>query len=249
MANKKVKAYEKKMTRFNSAFLAQVPYFAVKHGKITNAIFATEIGCCELTVIRWRKAHPDFDNLMKDPLGNELGQNYSRVIGNMLHGRTIIERDGEGNIIKEITHPPTHQDLQLARNMGFMKTDRYAINQTTEHERQLKKEKAEYNRKTMMKHRNKHEQGKINLSQLLLAYDDEGIEPPPHLVKEHAAALASGELSLIHEDDLYDKDYAAAVLQEEANIQAAKDAELEATKAELAELKAQLAAQLAQNQD
>lgn len=231
-----------KKIRYNPRYLTEIPYFTVKHGKITHAILATEIGCSEGTITAWRKKHPEFDEALKDPMKSALAQNYEKIIGNMIYGRTIIERDGEGNITKETTHPPTHQDLQVARNMGLIKTDRYAINQTTEHERQLKKEKAEYNRKTMMKHRNKYEQGKINLSQLLLAYDDEGIEPPPHIVKEHAAALVSGELSLVHEDDLYDKEHAERVLQAKRERQAAKDAELESAKAELAELKSQLAA-------
>lgn len=220
----------KRNVRYQTAFLTEIPLLAIKNRRLTTAILAKAFGCGESTIHHWKKIHPEFAEAIKNPLGSVLGQHYEKVVGNMLNGRTIIERDEEGNVTKETTQPPTPQDLMLPKSLGYLRTDDFAKHHAKQRDV-----------KTMQPYRKQYKEGKLNLSELLFAYDDEGIEPPPHLVKEHAAALASGELSLVHDDDLYDKDYAAEVLKEEADIQAAKDAELEATKAELAELKAQLA--------
>ena len=188
MAEKKIKAANsEKLTRYSDSFLTRVPYFAVKHGKVTNAIVASEIGCCERSVIRWRQNHPEFDELMKDPLSSDLGKNYERVIGNMLHGRTVTERDEEGNITKEITYSPTPQDLILPKTMGYMVTDRAA--------KQAEHDLLTAQRATMKPHVARMIAGEINVSELLMLYHTEGIEPPNHLVKEHAHALDAGHLS------------------------------------------------------
>ena len=204
--------------KYKTDYLVTLPYIAVKYGKLTNAIAAKELKVSERTIIRWRKGHDEFNNAMADPLGSDLGKNYERVIGNMLHGRTVTERDQEGNITKEITHSPTHQDLMLPKQMGYMITDRYAKNQAQE---ELKKE-----RKTMRHWIDKYNNSEINLSQLLTEYYNAAIEPPHHLVKEHANALATGTLEIVAEEDTYDQAHAAKILaakreREEARIQRA----------------------------
>ena len=224
------KKRSKTNVRYKPSFLTEIPLIAVQHRHLTQAILAKAFGCSERTIRLWKNKHPEFAEAIENPLGSVLGQHYEKVVGNMLNGRTIIERDQEGNVTKETTQPPTPQDLMLPKSLGYLRTDDFA-----------KHHAKQRNVKTMQPYRKQYKEGKLNLSELLFAYDDEGIEPPPHLVKEHAAALASGELSLIHEDDLYDKEHAERVLQAKRERQAAKDAELEATKAELAELKAQLA--------
>jgi len=204
--------------KYKTDYLVTLPYIAVKYGKLTNAIAAKELKVSERTIIRWRKGHDEFNNAMADPLGSDLGKNYERVIGNMLHGRTVTERDQEGNITKEITHSPTHQDLMLPKQMGYMITDRYAKNQAQE---DLKKE-----RKAMRHWVDKYNNSEINLSQLLTEYYNAAIEPPQHLVKEHANALATGTLEIVAEEDTYDQAHAARILaakkeREEARIQRA----------------------------
>ena len=204
--------------KYKTDYLVTLPYIAVKYGKLTNAIAAKELKVSERTIIRWRKGHDEFNNAMADPLGSDLGKNYERVIGNMLHGRTVTERDQEGNITKEITHSPTHQDLMLPKQMGYMITDRYAKNQAQE---DLKKE-----RKAMRHWIDKYNNSEINLSQLLTEYYNAAIEPPQHLVKEHANALATGTLEIVAEEDTYDQAHAARILaakqeREEARIQRA----------------------------
>ena len=128
--------------KYKTDYLVTLPYIAVKYGKLTNAIAAKELKVSERTIIRWRKGHDEFNNAMADPLGSDLGKNYEQVIGNMLHGRTVTERDQEGNITKEITHSPTHQDLMLPKQMGYMITDRYAKNQVQEELKKERKDKA-----------------------------------------------------------------------------------------------------------
>jgi hypothetical protein len=199
--------------KYKTDYLVTLPYIAVKYGKLTNAIAAKELKVSERTIIRWRKGHDEFNNAMADPLGSDLGKNYERVIGNMLHGRTVTERDQEGNITKEITHSPTHQDLMLPKQMGYMITDRYAKNQAQE---ELKKE-----RKAMRHWVDKYNNSEINLSQLLTEYYNAAIEPPQHLVKEHANALATGTLEIVAEEDTYDQAHAAKIL---AAKQAREDA-------------------------
>jgi hypothetical protein len=216
--------------KYKTDYLVTLPYIAVKYGKLTNAIAAKELKVSERTIIRWRKGHDEFNNAMADPLGSDLGKNYERVIGNMLHGRTVTERDHEGNITKEITHSPTHQDLMLPKQMGYMITDRYAKNQVQE---ELKKE-----RKAMRHWIDKYNNSEINLSQLLTEYYNAAIEPPQHLVKEHANALATGTLEIVAEEDTYDQAHAAKILaakreREEARIQRAIE---EGIKEKLAEL-------------
>lgn len=219
--------------KYKTDYLVTLPYIAVKYGKLTNAIAAKELKVSERTIIRWRKGHDEFNNAMADPLGSDLGKNYERVIGNMLHGRTVTERDQEGNITKEITHSPTHQDLMLPKQMGYMITDRYAKNQAQE---ELKKE-----RKTMRHWIDKYNNSEINLSQLLTEYYNAAIEPPHHLVKEHANALATGTLEIVAEEDTYDQAHAARILaakkeREEARIQRAIE---EGINERLAEIKHQ----------
>lgn len=204
--------------KYKTDYLVTLPYIAVKYGKLTNAIAAKELKVSERTIIRWRKGHDEFNNAMADPLGSDLGKNYERVIGNMLHGRTVTERDQDGNITKEITHSPTHQDLMLPKQMGYMITDRYAKNQAQE---ELKKE-----RKAMRHWIDKYNNSEINLSQLLTEYYNAAIEPPPHLVKEHANALATGTLEIVAEEDTYDPAHAAKIMaaneaRKEARIQRA----------------------------
>ena len=217
-------------TKYKTDYLVTLPYIAVKYGKLTNAIAAKELKVSERTIIRWRKGHDEFNNAMADPLGSDLGKNYERVIGNMLHGRTVTERDQDGNITKEITHSPTHQDLMLPKQMGYMITDRYAKNQAQE---ELKKE-----RKAMRHWIDKYNNSEINLSQLLTEYYNAAIDPPAHLVKEHANALATGTLEIVAEEDTYDQAHAAKILaakkkREEARIQRAIE---EGIKKRLAEL-------------
>ena len=217
-------------TSYKTEYLIRLPYYAVKWGKLTNAIAATEIGCSERSICEWRKRYPEFNDVMSDPLGSELGKNYERVIGNMLHGRTVTERDQEGNITKEITHSPTHQDLMLPKQMGYMITDRYAKTQAQE---EIKKE-----RKAMRHWIDKYNNSEINLSQLLTEYYNAAIEPPMHLVKEHANALATGTLEIVAEENTYDQAHAARILaakqaREEARIQRAIE---EGIKGRLAEL-------------
>jgi len=223
--------------RYKPSFLTEIPLIAIQNRQLTTPILAKAFGCSERAIHIWKNKYPEFKEAINNPLGSILGQHYEKVVGNMLNGRTIIERDEEGNVTKETTQPPTPQDLMLPKSLGYLRTDDFAKHHAKQRDV-----------KTMQPYRKQYKEGKLNLSELLFAYDDEGIEPPPHLVKEHSAALASGELSLVHEDDLYDKEHAERVLQEKKERQAAKDAELEATKAELAELKAQLAAHQAQNQ-
>lgn len=191
-------------TKYKTDYLVTLPYIAVKYGKLTNAIAAKELKVSERTIIRWRKGHDEFNNAMADPLGSDLGKNYERVIGNMLHGRTVTERDQDGNITKEITHSPTHQDLMLPKQMGYMITDRYAKNQAQE---ELKKE-----RKSMRHWIDKYNNSEINLSQLLTEYYNAAIEPPQHLVKEHANALATGTLEIVAEENTYNQANAAKIL-------------------------------------
>lgn len=217
-------------TKYKTDYLVTLPYIAVKYGKLTNAIAAKELKVSERTIIRWRKGHDEFNNAMADPLGSDLGKNYERVIGNMLHGRTVTERDQDGNITKEITHSPTHQDLMLPKQMGYMITDRYAKNQAQE---ELKKE-----RKAMRHWIDKYNNSEINLSQLLTEYYNAAIDPPAHLVKEHANALATGTLEIVAEENTYDQAHAAKILaakkkREEARIQRAIE---EGIKERLAEL-------------
>lgn len=223
----------KKVT-YKSIYLNQLPYFAVKWGKLTNAIAATEIGCSERTISEWRKKYPAFNQSMSDPLGSALGKNYERVIGNMIHGRKVTERDEAGNVVKEITHSPTHQDLMLPKQMGYMITDRYAKN---EMQTDLKNQ-----RKIMQPWALKYEKSEINLSQLLTKYYNLAIEPPSHLVKEHAVALATGNLEIIDDEDCYDQVHAASVLaakqqrQYERECQIADSAKKE-SQAEIEQLK------------
>lgn len=216
--------------KYKTDYLVTLPYIAVKYGKLTNAIAAKELKVSERTIIRWRKGHDEFNNAMADPLGSDLGKNYERVIGNMLHGRTVTERDQDGNITKEITHSPTHQDLMLPKQMGYMITDRYAKKQAQE---ELKKD-----RKAMRHWIDKYNNSEINLSQLLTEYYNAAIEPPQHLVKEHANALATGTLEIVAEENTYDQAHAAKILaakqeREEARIQRAIE---EGIKERLAEL-------------
>ena len=216
--------------KYKTDYLVTLPYIAVKYGKLTNAIAAKELKVSERTIIRWRKGHDEFNNAMSDPLGSDLGKNYERVIGNMLHGRTVTERDQDGNITKEITHSPTHQDLMLPKQMGYMITDRYAKTQAQE---EIKKE-----RKAMRHWIDKYNNSEINLSQLLTEYYNAAIEPPMHLVKEHANALATGTLEIVAEENTYDQAHAARILaakqaREEARIQRAIE---DGIKKKLAEL-------------
>jgi len=215
----RVKAKDsKKNTTYKSIYLNQLPYFAVKWGKLTNAIAATEIGCSERTIINWRKKYPEFNQAISDPLGSALGKNYERVIGNMLHGRKVTERDEAGNVVKEITHSPTHQDLMLPKNMGYMITDRYAKN---EMQTDLKNQ-----RKIMQDWVLKYEKSEINLSQLLTKYYNLAIEPPMHLVKEHSSALAKENLEIIDDDDCYDQVHAASVLAAKQQRQYEKERQI-----------------------
>ena len=216
--------------KYKTDYLVMLPYIAVKYGRLTNAIAAKELKVSERTIIRWRKGHDEFNNAMADPLGSDLGKNYERVIGNMLHGRTVTERDQEGNITKEITHSPTHQDLMLPKQMGYMITDRYAKNQAQD---ELKKE-----RKAMRHWVDKYNNSEINLSNLLTEYYNAAIEPPQHLVKEHANALATGTLEIVAEEDTYDQAHAARILaakqaREEARIQRAIEEGIKERMAEL----------------
>ena len=223
--------------KYKTSFLTEIPILAIQNRHLTTPILAKAFGCTERTIHLWKNKYPEFKEAINNPLGSVLGQHYEKVVGNMLNGRTIIERDQEGNVTKETTQPPTPQDLMLPKSLGYLRTDDFAKHHAKQRDV-----------KTMQPYRKLYRDGKINLSELLFAYDDEGIEPPPHLVKEHAAALASGELSLIHDDDLYDKEHAERVMQ--ASIQRqqqakaereATRAELEATRAELEKLKAELA--------
>ena len=224
-------------SKYKTDYLVTLPCIAVKYGKLTNTIAAKELNVSERTIVRWRKGHAEFNNAMSDPLGSALGKNYERVIGNMTNGRTVTERDEYGNVVKETTHSPTHQDLILPKNMGYMITNRYEKNQAKE---EVKKERR------LMKHWiDKYNNNDINLSQLLTEYYNEAVEPPPHFIKEHAVAISSGTLDIVAEEDTYDQTHAAKILaakqerQRQHELEIKELAKLE-MKEEIDRLKAEL---------
>ena len=115
------------------------------------------------------------------------------------------------------------------------------VKEIEKYDKDQAQQKLKKQRKAMRHWIDKYNNSDINLSQLLTEYYSAAIEPPLHLVKEHANALATGTLEIVAEEDTYDQAHAARILaakkeREEARIQRAIE---EGINERLAEIKHQ----------
>lgn len=190
---------------YKPSFVFQVAYLAVKKGRLTNRILASEIGCNERTIILWKGRHKEFKEITRDAYKSVLGEFCKKVFDNMVNGRTIKYYNSEGDLLRSVHQSPTDRDLLLPVRLGMIKTDQFAVN--CERER-LKKEASQ-----MRYYINRYRSDEISISELLLEFYYRAIDVPKFLMLEYSHRLRQGTIQVLKVKDTYDQDHAKQILE------------------------------------
>lgn len=220
MSNFKKKS-SKKGISYSPSFVFSVAYLAVKRGRLTNKILASEIGCNERTVVLWKGKYKEFKAITRDAYKSVLGEFCRRVFDNMVNGRTIKYYNASGDLLRSVHQSPTDRDLMLPVRLGMIKVDRYAVN--------CERERLKNEARIMRHYINRYRKDEISISDLLLEFYYRAIDVPKFLMIEYSHKLRMGAIEILKVEDTYNQAHAAKILEakkarEEARIQLAIEA-------------------------